>query len=215
MTKQELLQELSDCVLNMEDERIESVANSYVEEGYPVAEGIMDGLMRGMNEAADLYESGEYFLTELFFCSDAMYAGLDVLRPHLKKLKTQNAHKVIIGVVEGDVHDIGKNLVITMLEASGFEIIDLGVDVPAERFVDEAEVQGAEIIAMSTFLSTTIDEMQKVMDILEERGLRSKYIVMIGGSATSMKYAKEIGADIFTENAIEAAKEARKAVGIE
>ena len=215
-TKEELIARLAECVLEMEDEEVVDVANEYIEAGYEAYDGIMEGLVAGMNKASDLYDAEEYFVTDVLLCSDAMYAGLDVLRPHLPAVEnTGDVKKAVIGVVEGDTHDIGKNLVKIMMDTAGFEMHDLGRDVPLAQFVDTAEEVGADIIAMSTLMTTTMPGMREVVSMLEERGIRSKYKVMVGGSPISQKFCDEIGADIYTSNAVEAVKAAKAAVGME
>lgn len=215
-TKEELLARLDECVLEMEDEEVVDVANEYIEAGYEAYDGIMDGLVSGMNKASDLYDAEEYFVTDVLLCSDAMYAGLDILRPHLPAVENTGAvKKAVIGVVEGDTHDIGKNLVKIMMDTAGFEMHDLGRDVPLASFVEKAEEVGADIIAMSTLMTTTMPGMREVVQMLEERGIRDKYKVMIGGSPISQKFCDEIGADIYTSNAVEAVKAAKAAVGME
>ena len=132
-----------------------------------IADGIMEGLVAGMNKASDLYDAEEYFVTDVLLCSDAMYAGLDVLRPHLPAVEnTGDVKKAVIGVVEGDTHDIGKNLVKIMMDTAGFEMHDLGRDVPLAQFVDKAEEVGADIIAMSTLMTTTMPGMREVVSML-------------------------------------------------
>ena len=215
-TKEELIARLAECVLEMEDEEVVDVANEYIEAGYEAYDGIMEGLVAGMNKASDLYDAEEYFVTDVLLCSDAMYAGLDVLRPHLPAVEnTGDVKKAVIGVVEGDTHDIGKNLVKIMMDTAGFEMHDLGRDVPLAQFVDKAEEGGADIIAMSTLMTTTMPGMREVVSMLEERGIRGKYKVMVGGSPISQKFCDEIGADIYTSNAVEAVKAAKAAVGME
>ena len=215
-TKEELIARLAECVLEMEDEEVVDVANEYIEAGYEAYDGIMEGLVAGMNKASDLYDAEEYFVTDVLLCSDAMYAGLDVLRPHLPAVEnTGDVKKAVIGVVEGDTHDIGKNLVKIMMDTAGFEMHDLGRDVPLAQFVDKAEEVGADIIALSTLMTTTMPGMREVVSMLEERGIRSKYKVMVGGSPISQKFCDEIGADIYTSNAVEAVKAAKAAVGME
>ena len=202
-TKEELIARLAECVLEMEDEEVVDVANEYIEAGYEAYDGIMEGLVAGMNKASDLYDAEEYFVT-------------DVLRPHLPAVEnTGDVRKAVIGVVEGDTHDIGKNLVKIMMDTAGFEMHDLGRDVPLAQFVDKAEEVGADIIAMSTLMTTTMPGMREVVSMLEERGIRSKYKVMVGGSPISQKFCDEIGADIYTSNAVEAGKAAKAAVGME
>ena len=214
-SKEELLEALSECVVEMEDEEVVDVANEYLEAGYPAFDSIMDGLVDGMNKASDLYDAEEYFVTDVLLCSDAMYAGLDVLRPHLPADDTGvEKPKVVIGVVEGDTHDIGKNLVKIMLDTAGFEMYDLGRDVPLDNFVDKAVEVGASIICMSTLMTTTMIGMKTVIDKLKERGIRDQFKIMVGGSPISQKYADEIGADGYSVNAVEAVKLAKRLMGI-
>lgn len=203
-TKEELLKELSDCVLDLRDDEVEGVAQQYVDAGYDANDGIFYGLVDGMNKAAQLYEEEEYFIPELMICSDAMYAGLDVLRPHIDKSQIQEKCKVAIGVVEGDTHDIGKNLVKIMLEAAGYEMIDLGRDVPIQQFVDAVVNDGARAVALSTLMSTSMPNMEKVIGLLEEAGVRDQVKVIVGGGPLSSGYAKKIGADGYSDTAVEA-----------
>lgn len=203
--KQMLLEQLDNCVLEMEDEEVIHVAQAYVDAGYDAFEGIMDGLCVGMEKAGKLYEEGEYFVIELLGCSDAMYEGMDVLKTHLKKDQLEKKVAIVIGVVEGDTHDIGKNLVKAMLEATGCDVYDLGRDVPPADFVAKAKEVGAGIIGLSTLMTTTMYQMKTVVDLLEEAGIRDQVKVMIGGGPVSAKFAREIGADCYTANAAEAA----------
>ena len=168
-TKEELLKALSDCVVDMEDEEVNDVAKEYVEAGYPAIDGILEGLVDGMNKAAQLYEEEEYYIPELLICSDAMYNGLEILKPYLEQNDSDEKRKVVIGVVEGDTHDIGKNLVRIMLEAAGYEMYDLGRDVKLESFVEKAKEVGADVVAMSTLMSTTMPGMGKVVDMLKKQ----------------------------------------------
>ena len=144
----------------------------------------------------------------------AMYAGLEILRPYLPEEAGETKHKGVIGVVEGDTHDIGKNLVKIMLETAGFDMIDLGRDVPLRKFVDTAREEGAEFICMSTLMTTTMGGMQDVIRILEEEGMRQQMKVMIGGGPVSQKYADKIGADGYSQNAVEAVKLAKRLLNI-
>ena len=214
-SKEELIAKLSECVVEMEDEEVVDVAKEYIEAGYPAFDGIMDGLVDGMNKASDLYDAEEYFVTDVLLCSDAMYAGLEVLRPYLQE-NTDNGKKikVVIGVVEGDTHDIGKNLVKIMMDTAGFEMYDLGRDVPLDAFVDKVQEVGASLICMSTLMTTTMVGMKTVIEKLKEKGIRDKVKVMIGGSPISQKYADEIGADGYSVNAVEAVKLAKRLLNI-
>jgi dimethylamine corrinoid protein len=205
-SQEELLQALSDCVVDMEDESVAGVAEEYIATGYPALEGILKGLVDGMQKAADLYEQEEYFIPELLICSDAMYNGLEVLRPHLPQNSIEEKRKVVIGVVEGDTHDIGKNLVRIMLESGGYEVYDLGRDVPLQKFIDKAKEVQADVIAMSTLMSTTLPGMKRVIEMLEEEGIRKDYKIIIGGAPVSPAFASKIKADGYSPNAVEAVK---------
>ncbi|KNF09107.1 dimethylamine corrinoid protein 2 [Gottschalkia purinilytica] len=202
-----LLKKLSDGVLNMEEEAVIEACNEYVEAGYPAFDGIMEGLVDGMNRASQLYEDEEYFVTDLLLCSDAMYEGLSVLRPHIPSNEMEREKpKGVIGVVEGDTHDIGKNLVKIMLDTAGFDMIDLGRDVPLQNFVDKVKEVNASFVCMSTLMTTTMGGMGTVIELLKEAGIREQVKVIIGGGPISKKFADTIGADGYSSNAVEAVK---------
>lgn len=205
-TEQDLHRHLADAVVDMEEERAASLARTAVESGFDAFEAIDKGLARGMERAGELFEQEEYFIPELLMCSDAMYAGIEVLRPHIRREDAGEKVRVVIGVVEGDTHDIGKNLVKILLEAGGFEVADLGRDVPVERFVAAAREQKAQIIALSTLMTTTMEGMGRVVRLLEEQGIRSLHKVIVGGGPISQGFADRIGADGYAANAAEAVK---------
>ncbi len=211
--KQELLKKLSDAVVNMEEEEAVELSNQAIDEKYDAYEAIDKGLADGMERAGKLFEEEEYFIPELLMCSDAMYAGLDVLKPHLKTDDESEKHKVVIGVIEGDTHDIGKNLVKIMLETSGFEVVDLGRDIPPLQFVEKAKEINAKIIALSTLMTTTMDGMAEVIDILKQQEIRENFKVIVGGGPISQGFADKIGADGYSVNAAEAVRLARNLVG--
>ncbi len=213
-SKEELLKRLSDGVVDMEEDDVAEAAQEYLDAGYPAFDGIMEGLVDGMNRASQLYEEEEYFVTDVLLCSDAMYAGLDILRPYLPEVSNEDKITGVIGVVEGDTHDIGKNLVKIMLETAGFHMIDLGRDVPLQQFVDTAKEQNADFVCMSTLMTTTMGGMETVIHLLEEAGIRDKVKVMIGGGPISQKYADKIGADGYSQNAVEAVKLAKRLLNI-
>ncbi len=203
--KEEIIKGLSDSVLNMEEEQTAGYAHRAVKEEIDAFEAIDKGLADGMRRAGDLFESEEYFIPELLVCADAMITGVDILKPHIKadnqiKAKT----KVVIGVIEGDTHDIGKNLVKVLLESGNFEVFDLGRDVPPTRFVETAIENNADVIAISTLMTTTMVGMKKVIDQLNEEGIREQYKVIVGGGPISQGYANQIGADGYSPNATEA-----------
>ncbi|MCX7745358.1 MAG: corrinoid protein [Clostridia bacterium] len=211
--KEELYKSLSDAVVNMEEEEAVILSKEVIEKNFDAYEAIDKGLADGMERAGQLFEEEEYFIPELLMCSDAMYAGLDILKPHIKAGEQGEKHKVVIGVVEGDTHDIGKNLVKIMLETSGFEVVDLGRDIPPRDFVEKAKEINAKIIALSTLMTTTMDGMAEVINILRSQELRESFKVMIGGGPISQSFADKIGADGYSVNAAEAVKLARKLVG--
>ena len=213
MTSQkEYLDKMAKMVVEMEDEEIGDLCREYLKEGYDPEDAIFNGLIKGMNEVGRLFEEEEYFISDLLICSDAMYNGIDVLKEKIESYGENNLATAVIGVVEGDTHDIGKNLVKLMLEVNGFKMIDLGKDVPAEKFVDEAIKNKAQFIMMSTLMTTTMANMKKVIDILNERNIRDQFIVMVGGGPVSESFAKDIGADAYSENANEAVKVAKSLI---
>lgn len=211
--KEDLFKRLSDSVVNMEEEETVILSKEVIDGGYDAYEAIDKGLADGMERAGELFEEEEYFIPELLMCSDAMYSGLEVLKPHLKSNDNAEKHKVIIGVIEGDTHDIGKNLVKIMLETSGFEVIDLGRDIAPKSFVEKAKEVGAKIIALSTLMTTTMEGMSEVINLLKQEGIRADYKVMVGGGPISQSFADRIGADGYSVNAAEAVRLARKLVG--
>ena len=207
--KTRLLQDLSDAVLDMDETGAVVAAQAIIDHRIDAYEGIEKGLADGMERAGKLFEEEEYFIPELLLCSDAMYAGLAVLKPHLKVQENTEKIKIVIGVVEGDTHDIGKNIVKIMLETAGFELIDLGRDVPPADFVQAAIKSGASFIAVATLMTTTMDGMREIISILEQDGRRAGYRVLIGGGPVSQAFADKIGADGYAANATEAVRKVR------
>lgn len=207
--KEELLQRLSDCVLEMEDEEVVDVVKEYIEAGYDAQEGMLSGLVDGMKRASALYEEGEYFVPELIICSDAMYAGIEELQKYLPDTAGSSAGKIVIGVIEGDTHDIGKNLVRIMLETGGFDVHDLGRDVSVETFVNYVKENDVDIVAISSLMTTTMPGMEAVINRLKEEGIRDKVKVMVGGAPVSPAFSEKIGADGYSKNAIEAVELAK------
>jgi methylmalonyl-CoA mutase cobalamin-binding domain/chain len=155
-----------------------------------------------MERAGRLFEEDEYFVPELLIAADAMYAGINTLRPHIKVDSSNVPGKIVVGVVEGDTHDIGKNLVKIILEAKGFEVFDLGRDVPPSDFVAKAQEVQADIIGLSTLMTTTMSGMGRVVSLLNEAGLHKHIKVMIGGAPISQSFASKIGADGYSANAV-------------
>ncbi|MDR9755522.1 MAG: cobalamin-dependent protein [Thermoanaerobacterales bacterium] len=172
--------------------------------GYPALEGINRGLIPGMKKAGELMDQGVYSIPEILICSMALERGLNVFRPHLTANKQEKKSKIVLGVVEGDIHDIGKNVIRVMLEVEGYRVYDLGSDVPLEQFVKKAKEVQANVIAMSSLMSTTMLGMGTVIDILQEEGLREKISVIVGGASVSPEFARKIKADGYAKNVAEA-----------
>lgn len=210
--KQELLKKISHAVVEMDEDETVLLCRKVVEKEISAYEAIEKGLCNGMERAGALFEKEEYFVTELLMCSDAMYAGIDVLKPYLNK-SSDNKFKIVIGVIQGDTHDIGKTLVKIMLETAGFEIIDLGRDVAPIKFYEEAKKVNADIIAVSSLMTTTMNRIREVISILEKENVRENFKVMVGGGCISQNFADKINADGYSSNAVEAVKIAKSLVG--
>ena len=212
MSKEELLEKLQTAVIEYDEDMAKEYAQKWLEAGYDPLEGIMEGLAKGMEEVGKLFEAQEYFVPEVLMCADALYAGLDVLRPHVKKKEGDETPKaqVVIGTVEGDVHDIGKNIVKMMFDIAGWQVHDLGKDVPLEKFVETQLSTGAEVVALSAMMTTTMLGMRKIIDMIREKNPNVK--ILIGGAPVTSEVAKEYGADGYAEDATNAVTEAIKMI---
>lgn len=175
--------------------------NGALERGESPKSILEDRMIPAMSEVGRLFECNDYFVPELLIASRAMQESMKILNPLLKQTGVEKLGRVVIGTVQGDLHDIGKNLVAAMLEGGGFEVVDLGVDVSPEKFAAVAKERKGTIIALSALLTTTMPQMKKVLETLEKEGIRGEYKVMVGGAPVSEDFAKEIGADGFSENA--------------
>jgi corrinoid protein of di/trimethylamine methyltransferase len=210
------LNQLAEAVVGGNVATVEELANKVVADGDDAYLAIIDGLAKGMIIVSDKYERGEAFVPHLLVASNAMYKGMAILTPHIVKDPNHVQAIGVIGSIEGDVHDIGKNLVKTMLSAAGFNMIDLGADVPVEKFVEVAKENKADLVSMSALMTTTMVNMEKVIEMLQEEGIRDSMTVMVGGAPISEGFAAEIGADSTHNDAMLAtdwAKEAVKALG--
>jgi len=208
MSVNDYLQKIKECLVNMDLEGAKENAKKALEAGANPQDIISRGIAEGMDIVGRKFEEGEYFLSELLVAGEIAKEILKILNPYIKsgEVKLKKLGKVVIGTVRGDLHDIGKNIVAMMLNAAGFEVIDLGADVPPEKFVEAARENDANIVAMSALLSVTMPEMKVVIEELRKAGLRDKVKVIVGGAPVTEKYAKEIGADGYGENAIEGVK---------
>ncbi|MDR3270164.1 MAG: corrinoid protein [Peptococcaceae bacterium] len=204
--KEELYQKMSDAIVDMDEDLVVELSEQAVNEGIDAFEAIDQGLTKGMERAGQLFEEEEYFVPELLMCADAMNVGIDILKPHIKVEAGKEKKKAVIGVIEGDTHDIGKNLVKLMMETGGFDLIDLGRDIPAAEFVARAKTEKAELICISTLMTTTMDAIADVITILKEQGIREQFKVLVGGGPISSSFASKIGADGYARNAAEAAR---------
>jgi corrinoid protein of di/trimethylamine methyltransferase len=212
---EELFRSMADAVIAGEAEQAAALARRALEIGIPPLLAIDGGFVRGIRAVGDRFGAGEMFLPELVMSAEAMKAALLVLEPELAKgtASRESQGEVLACTVQGDIHDIGKRIVCTMLSANGFRIVDLGVNVKVDRFVEEIRQRRPDIVAMSALLTTTAPNQKKVIDRLIEEGIRDDYIVMIGGAPTNREWASRIGADGHGENASEAVRVALELMG--
>ena len=202
---------LYQAVLNGDAKGSAAITQQAIAEGVDPIVLVNEQMIPAMDEVGRRFEANEYFVPELLIAARAMKAALDLFRPLLAAKGTQPLGRVAIGTVKGDLHDIGKNLVASLLEGGGFEVIDLGVNVPPEKFIATIQDKGVNIIAMSALLTTTMPAMKSTIEALKQAGVRDKVKVLIGGAPITQKYAEEIGADGYSENAVGAVALAKKA----
>lgn len=207
------LEELRQVVIDGQADKSKALTQKAMDEGIGAETILNDALISAMSEVGQLFETGEYFVPEMLVSARAMKAGLELLRPALAAQNVQSIGKVVIGTVQGDLHDIGKNLVGMMLEGAGFEVFDLGVDVSPQKFVDAVKQHQPQFIGFSALLTTTMPKMKVNIEALKNEGLRNSVKVMVGGAPVTQKFATEIGADIYATDASSAASQARTAIG--
>jgi len=202
--------ELYDAILNGNAKKAEEVTKTAIAEKADPNELVQKFMIPAMDEVGKRFECNEYFVPELLIAARAMKVSLELITPLLAAAGAEPVGRVVIGTVQGDLHDIGKNLVASMLEGGGFQVVDLGVDVPPEKFVEAAKQKEGTIVALSALLTTTMTMMKNVIQALEKAGIRDKTKVMIGGAPITQQYADEIGADGYSDNASTAVMLARK-----
>lgn len=212
---QEIYDKLANAVVEMDEDAVDKLSDEIIAKNIDAFEAIDQGLSKGMEQAGKLFEEEEYFVPELLMCADAMNIGVDKLKPYIKVDSAREKHKIVLGVIEGDTHDIGKNLVKLMLENSGFEVIDLGRDIPAKSFIDNAIETNAEIIMISSLMTTTMEGMQEVIELLKKQEIRNKFKVCVGGGPVSQSFANKIGADGYSKNAADAVRLCQSLLEIE
>jgi corrinoid protein of di/trimethylamine methyltransferase len=211
----EQFKDMAQSVIDGEVEDAEHLARQAIEQGVDPLDAINQGFVVGVNHVGEGYAAGEMFLPDLVLAGEAMKAAVAVLEPEMKRrgTKRQMLGTVVMGTVEGDIHDIGKTLVATMLSATGFQVYDLGVDVPIQTFLEKAREVNADVVGLSALLTTTMVKQKTVIEALEEAGLRRQVKVMVGGAPVTRSWAEEIGADGYSEDAIGAVAVAKELVG--
>jgi 5-methyltetrahydrofolate--homocysteine methyltransferase len=210
----DILAEIAENLLQGADEKVAEGTRKAIEAGMPPKQILDSGLLAGMAVVGQRFKAHEVFLPDVLLAARAMYAGMDELKPLLLKEGIPSLGKVVLGSVQGDLHDIGKNLVGIMLKGAGFEVIDLGYDVAPERFVENARVHNAPVIGMSALLTTTMPAMKKVVDLLKKEGLNGRVKTIVGGAPVSAKFAAEIGADAHGYDAASAVERVKSLTGI-
>ena len=209
-----LIKEIYDGILNGNQKAVNAKVTEALNAGLAPVVVLNEGMVAAMAEVGRLFEQGEYYVPEMLIAARAMQSGLSVLKPKLVQGDFKPEGKVAIGTVKGDLHDIGKNLVSMMLEGAAFEIVDLGTDVSPEKFVEAVKTSGANIVAMSALLTTTMPNMKNTLDALKAAGVRDKVKVMIGGAPVTDSYAQQIGADGYAPDASRAVALAKSLTGV-
>jgi len=207
-----ILSDIYKSVIEGEIDQVQAYVNQALDNGMDSGDILNNGLISAMTEVGQRFEAGDFYVPEMLISARAMQAGLALLKPHLMKADIKTAGTIVIGTVKGDLHDIGKNLVAMMLEGAGFDIRDLGTDVPSQKFVEAVRNGDASILGMSALLTTTMPTMKETIDALVEAGLRDKVKIMIGGAPVTETYAQSIGADGYAPDASRAVNLAKTLV---
>lgn len=208
-----ILEQITERLYAGEDEAVAELTEKALDEGMSAEKVLKGGLLAGMDQVGVDFRSGDLFVPEVLIAARAMHAGMNILRPLLVESGVPSSGKVVLGTVKGDLHDIGKNLVGMMLEGGGFEIVDLGTDVPSEKFVEAVITEQPDLVGMSALLTTTMPSMKDTIEALEETGVREQVRVMIGGAPVTRAFSDEIGADGYAPDAASAVELARSLVG--
>jgi len=200
------LEEIKDLIIRVSDVgEVKETVDRTLKSGVGPLE-ILNTLNQALDEVGRRYEKGEYFLSELIMAGVLSTEVTSLLEPHLIRSRRISLGKVVIGTVRGDIHDIGKNILVMMLRSAGFDVVDLGVDVPAENFANAIEEKQANILGLSALLTSSMDEMKKVIETIEKRGFRNRVKIVVGGRPLTREFAKEIGADGYAKDAVEGVK---------
>lgn len=207
---EEILREIAENLVSFDADNLKKSIDVALENGIPPTEIVREGLGKGMEIVGQRYEKGDYFLSELIIAGATMKDALEVLQPHLKKGETKPLALVVVGTVEGDLHDIGKNLVKTMLESAGFRVHDLGVDVPPSTFVNACRELRPQIVGLSALLTVTAPKVQETVEAIEASSLRSSLKILVGGRCLSEEMARQIQADAYGRDAWDAVQKAKQ-----
>ena len=208
-----VLEELSQALINGSAPKVKELAQQAIDEGMAPGKVLSEGLIVGMNEVGRRFKNNEFYVPEVLIAARAMHAGMGVLKPLLSEAETASAGTVLVGTVKGDLHDIGKNLVSMMLEGAGFNVVDMGVDVSPEKFLEMVRDKKPQVVGLSALLTTTMPAMKTTIEALKEAGVRDSVKVMIGGAPVTQRYADEIGADGYSPDAASAVDLARRLSG--
>ena len=212
---EEKLEKLSNLVVEGDTDGVKSIIKDLLKSGSDPLKIVENGLTKGIRVVGERYGRGDLFLTELLLSAETMQDGMKILTPEIQKQEKElkRTGSMVIGTVAGDIHDLGKNIVIALFSANGFDVVDLGVDVPVQKFIDKVKELKPNILGLSALMTTTIPKQQEVINELKSLGIRDDIKVMIGGAATNKVFANEIGADGYAENAIDAVSIAKQLIG--
>jgi len=211
MNKKEFFEDIIKAIINLDENKALNLAEKAINEKMDLLEVIEKGFGAGIKKIGDLWEEGEIFLPELMLGGEIVEKSLNIMLPHLEKQGGKRAgNKIVMATIEGDIHSIGKTIVATLLKANGFEVIDLGADVPASKIVETAIEEKADVIGISALLTTTMIGQKKVIDILIEKNIRDQFKIILGGAPVSKKWVDECGADGYADNAIDAVELVKK-----
>lgn len=201
-----MLEELRQAVMTGNAGGVKELAQKLVDEGTPALDIINKGLISGMSVVGDRFKKGEMYVPEVLVAARAMKEGMEIVQPLLQEGEATSSGKVLLGTVKGDLHDIGKNLVGMMIESNGFDVVDMGVDISPETFVERVKEEGPQVLGLSALLTTTMLAMKETIEVLEEEGLRDKVKIIVGGAPVTSDFAEEIGADGYAPDAASAAE---------
>jgi 5-methyltetrahydrofolate--homocysteine methyltransferase len=213
MTGLDILDQISEAIVDFDAARAEKLCGEAIAQGIPPYKVITEGLAKGMDVVSKRYEAGEYFLSELIMAGETMKEALRAVEPHLPKGTGETRGTIVVGTIQGDLHDIGKNIFANLARGAGFRVIDLGFDVSPKAFADEVEQSRPDIVGMSALLTTTMANMGETVAELERRGLRSSVHIVIGGASVDQAFAKKIGADRAVKDAVEGVAVCKQMMG--